>query len=63
VKWRDVETRIKNDNSIDNLVCKQIAHKAKKCRGILPRVLDTILFLDERLALRKESHIVGEPNN
>lgn len=64
VKWREVETRIKNNNSIDKLVCKQIAHEAQKWRDILTHVLDTILFLGERgLALRGESHIVGEPNN
>lgn len=64
VKWREVETRIKNDSSIDKLVCKQIAHEAQKWRDRLTRVLDTILFLGERgLALRGESHIVGEPNN
>jgi len=64
VKWREVETRIKNDSSIDKLVCKQIAHEAQRWRDILTRVLDTILFLGERgLALRGESHIVGEPNN
>jgi len=64
VKWHEVETRIKNDSSIDKLVCKQIAHEAQKWKDILTRILDTILFLGERgLALRGESHIVGEPNN
>jgi len=64
VKWREVEIRIKNDSSIDKLVCKQIALLAQKWRDILTRVLDIIVFLCEGgLALRRESHILGEPNN
>lgn len=64
LKWREFEIRIRNDCSIDQLVCEQIAYEISKWREILTRILDTILFLGERgLALRGESHIIGKPNN
>lgn len=64
INWRGLETKIRNNSSIDSLLCKQIESEAKKWREILTRILNTILFLGERgLALRGDSHLLGEPNN
>lgn len=64
LKWRELETRIKKDNSIDKLLREEIKSEAEKWRQVLTRILDTILFLGERgLALRGDSHLLGEKNN
>ncbi|XP_029172840.1 zinc finger MYM-type protein 1-like [Nylanderia fulva] len=64
VKWRGLEMSIRNESSIDKLLCKQIKVEVKKWQEILTRILDTILFLGERgLALRGKSHLIGKRNN
>ncbi len=64
VKWRQLETRIENESTIDKQLCEQVKNEKKKWKEILTRILDTILFLGERgLALRGESHRVGDHNN
>ncbi|XP_018309981.1 uncharacterized protein [Mycetomoellerius zeteki] len=64
VKWRGMEMNVRNESSIDKLLCEQIKGEVKKWQEILTRILDTILFLGERgLALRGESHLIGKRNN
>ncbi|KYN19390.1 Zinc finger MYM-type protein 1 [Trachymyrmex cornetzi] len=45
VKWRGMEMSIRNESSIDKLLCEQIKGEVKKWQEILTRILDTILFL------------------
>lgn len=64
MKWRRLKVSIRNESSIDKLLCEQIKDEVKKWREILTHILDTILFLRERgLELRGESHLIGERNN
>lgn len=59
-----MQTRLHQLSSVDMLFFDQLASETKKWQQILTRILDTILILAERgLALRDESHIIGEKKN
>lgn len=64
IEWKTLENRLLKEASVDVLLLKHIQTEAEKWRHILKIILDVIFFLSERgLALRGESHLIGDPNN
>ncbi|XP_065658026.1 zinc finger MYM-type protein 1-like [Hydra vulgaris] len=64
IQWRELEARMKTDQSIEHLMNRQILNEADTWRKILERILDVILFLGERgLAIRGKSDLIGYSHN
>ncbi|XP_065673958.1 zinc finger MYM-type protein 1-like [Hydra vulgaris] len=64
IQWRELEARMKTDQSIEHLMNRQILNEADTWRKILERILDVILFLGERgLAIRGKSDLIGDSHN
>ncbi|XP_065645754.1 zinc finger MYM-type protein 1-like [Hydra vulgaris] len=47
IQWRELEARMKTDQSIEHLMNRQILNEADTWRKILERILDKILLLDK----------------
>lgn len=63
-KWRQSESRARNNSTINHLLNEQLTVEISKWRDILTRILVVILFLGERgLALRGDSHLIGDRSN
>ena len=64
LEWRAVAKRIFSQSSISDYLLQALQNKTNTWRKILRRLLDVVMFLDERgLALRGKSNRVRDSKN
>ena len=60
LEWRNLEKKLLNESTVDNLLLKNMETETNKWKKIFGAVIDVILFCGERgLALRGETEKIG----
>ena len=64
LSWRQLEQKIKDGQSVEDMIAKEYGSEKEKWKAILRRILDVVFFLGKRgLAFRGSSHLIDDPQN